>query len=438
MTVRTRFAPSPTGQVHIGNIRAAIYNWLYARHRGGHFILRIEDTDRERSTPEAVQAVLEAMAWLGLNTDEPPLYQSTQTAAHLAAAERLLSQGKAYKQDKGGAGQGECVIFRMPGTDMRFHDEIKGDLAKKAADLQDFVIVRSNGTPVFHLANVVDDIAMGITHVIRGDDHVENTFRHVALFEALGAPPPKYAHLPMIVNAQGKPYSKRDGAAYVGDFRAKGYLPAALFNYLTLLGWSPGDDREVLSREELVHLFSLDRVQSSPAQMDPIKLQWMNGEYMRALPRAEREAACRAVLQERGLWNDALPADYLGRVLDVLQERVKLSTDIAEAVYFFTEEYPVDDAAVRKRLLKPGALAALAAVRPAYAALSEFSAASTEAALRHLAAAQGTAFGEWVHPLRVAVSGTAVGPSLFHLLEVLGPARTLQRIDKTLKKHGTP
>ena len=322
----------------------------------------------------------------------------------------------------------------MPGTDLSFHDEIKGDLVKQAADLPDFVIVRSDSTPVFHLANVVDDIAMQVTHVIRGDDHVANTFRHIALFRALGAPVPKYAHLPMIVNAQGKPYSKRDGAAYVGDFRAQGYLPAALLNYLALLGWSPGDDREVLSRAELIRLFTLARVQSSPAQMDPVKLQWMNGEYMRALPPAARAAGCRDVLQARGLWNDALPAEYLGRVLDVLQERVKLFTDIATAAYFFTEDYPYDEAVVQKRLRAPGALERLAAARSAYAALTDFSARSTEQALRDLAAARGASFGDWVHPVRVAVSGTAIGPSLFHLLEVLGRHRVLQRLDKTLAR----
>ncbi len=185
MTIRTRFAPSPTGNVHIGNIRAAIYNWLYARHTGGQFLLRIEDTDRERSTPQAVQTVLDSMDWLGLTHDEPPLYQSTRLQDHLAAAEKLLAAGHAYKEDKGGTGKGECIVFKMPGTDIAFHDEIKGDLKKAAKDLPDFVIVRSNGTPVFHLANVADDIHMGITHVIRGDDHVENTFRHMALFQAL-------------------------------------------------------------------------------------------------------------------------------------------------------------------------------------------------------------------------------------------------------------
>jgi glutamyl-tRNA synthetase len=432
--VRTRFAPSPTGQVHIGNIRAAIYNWLFARHEGGQFLLRIEDTDRERSTPAAVQAVLGAMEWLGLDFDETPVYQSTQTAAHLAAAEQLLKAGHAYKEDKGGTGKGECVIFRMPGTDMAFHDEIKGDLVKKAADMKDFVIVRSDGTPVFHLANVVDDIHMNITHIIRGDDHVENTYRHVALFRALGAPPPKYAHLPMIVNAQGKPYSKRDGAAYVGDFRDKGYLPEALFNFLALLGWSPGGDRELMSSAEMAKLFTFDRVQSSAAQFDLVKLLWMNGEYMRALPREQREAACRAVLQARGLWNEALPADHLGRVLDVLAERIKLFTDIAEAGYFFTEEFPFDEKSVQKRLKKEGALEALAAVRATYAGLADFTAAGTEAALRGLCTARNCGMGDLVHPVRVAVSGTAVGPSLFHLLEVLGQERTLARMDRALER----
>ncbi|TAN37299.1 MAG: glutamate--tRNA ligase [Verrucomicrobia bacterium] len=436
MTVRTRFAPSPTGQVHIGNIRAAIYNWLFARHAGGQFLLRIEDTDRERSTPAAVQAVLDAMAWLGLNYDEAPVYQSTQTAAHLAAAEQLLKTGHAYKEDKGGTGKGECVIFRMPGTDMSFRDEIKGDLVKKAADMKDFVIVRSDGTPVFHLANVVDDLHMNITHIIRGDDHVENTYRHVALFRALGATPPKYAHLPMIVNAQGKPYSKRDGAAYVGDFRAKGYLGEALFNYLALLGWSPGGDRELMSRDEMARLFTFDRVQSSAAQFDLVKLLWMNGEYMRALPREQREAACRAVLQERGLWNDALPAGYLGRVLDAMAERIKLFTDIADAGYFFTEDFAFDEKSVQKRLLKPGALELLAATRTVYAGMADFSAAATEAALRELATARGLGMGDLVHPVRVAISGTAVGPSLFHMLEVFGKDRVLRRMDKTLEKFG--
>ena len=264
MSVRVRFAPSPTGNVHIGNIRAAVFNWLFARHEGGKFLLRVEDTDLERSTPEAIKTLLECMEWLKLDYDEPAVYQSANTVRHLAVASELEAKGFAYRDNKGG--EGECLVFRMPkeGT-LRFHDLVKGDLKKKAEDTQDFVIVRSDGTPVFHLANVVDDADMGITHVIRGDDHVENTFKHIEMFKAMDVVPPAYAHLPMIVNNQGKPYSKRDGAAFVGEFREQGFLPDALFNFLVLLGWAPGDDREIMTREELIEAFSLDHCKSSPA-----------------------------------------------------------------------------------------------------------------------------------------------------------------------------
>lgn len=432
-SVRTRFAPSPTGHVHIGNIRAAIYNWLFARHEGGKFLLRIEDTDRERSTPEAVRTLLDAMTWLGLGWDEEPVYQSTTTAKHLEAAEQLLKAGHAYKEDKGGTGKGEAIVFRMPGRDMSFHDEIKGDLRKAAADMKDFVIVRSNGTPVFHLANVVDDIHMNVTHIIRGDDHVENTYRHVALFEALGASAPKYAHLPMIVNQQGKPYSKRDGDAYVGDFESKGYLPEALFNYLVLLGWSPGDDREVLPRDEIAKLFTLDRVQSSPAKMDLQKLLWMNGEYMARLPIEVREAGWKAELAKAGVWRDDIPADYFRKIIGLMQDRVKLYPNVVEmTAYFFNEEYPFDQKSVDKRLKKEGALDGLRALRQKFAGLDAFTAETTDKALHELAAERSLSAGELVHPVRVAVSGTAMGPSLFHMLDVMGKDRVLRRIDRAL------
>ncbi|HMO51018.1 MAG TPA: glutamate--tRNA ligase family protein [Kiritimatiellia bacterium] len=424
MKVRCRFAPSPTGHVHIGNMRAAIYNWLYARHHGGAFLLRVEDTDRERSTPEAVQTVLDAMTWLGLDVDEPALYQSTRREAHLAAAERLLQSGHAYKLDKGGTGKGEAVLFRMPGRDMSFHDEIKGELHKGAADLPDFVIVRSDGNPVFHLANVVDDLAMDITHVIRGDDHVENTYRHVALFEALDARPPTYAHLPMIVNAQGKPYSKRDGAAFVGEFQEQGYLAEALFNYLVLLGWSPGDDREVMPRTEIVERFSLDRVQAKPAQFDMKKFLWMNNEYIQRAPEAEWTARFRAAFPE------ATDDAYLEHVIALMKPRVKVWADIAGAAYFFRETFPIDHDALRKRLEPAGTRERVAALRDRFAALASFDAAALEAELRALAEAAGLKPADLIHPVRLAVSGQAGGPSLFHLLEVLGRDVVLRRLDR--------
>ncbi|MFO1489542.1 MAG: glutamate--tRNA ligase family protein [Kiritimatiellia bacterium] len=377
MTVRTRFAPSPTGNVHIGNVRVAIYNWLFARHHQGRFLLRLEDTDRERSTPEAVQTVFEAMRWLGLDHDGEPVYQSRTLDRHLAAAEMLLSKGLAYREDIGNTGKGECVVFRMPGRDIRFTDRVKGVLTKKAGDMKDLVIVRSNGTPVFHLANVVDDIDMGVTHVIRGDDHVENTFRHVPLFEALGAEAPVYAHLPMIVNAQGKPYSKRDGDAYVGDYRDHGYLPETLFNYLALLGWSPGDGREVMSRTEMIEAFDFHGVQSSPAQLDARKLEWMNQQHLLRIPTPDYRAQALAHLKASGVDLSAQPAGYAEAVTDLLRERVKFLRELpAASACFFRDDYPVEARAAAKTLGREGAREQLAALHQAPLSLPDFSPAS--------------------------------------------------------------
>lgn len=431
MSVRVRFAPSPTGHVHIGNIRAAIFNWLFARHENGRFLLRIEDTDKERSTPEAVKAILDAMEWLGLTFDEPAMYQSTQHAAHQAAAEQLLRTGHAYREDKGGTGQGECIVFKMPGTDMAFRDEIKGDLRKAAADMKDFVIVRSDGSPVFHLANVVDDITQGITHIIRGDDHVENTYRHVALFQALGAPVPRYAHLPMIVNAQGKPYSKRDGAAFVGEFRENGYSAEALFNYLTLLGWSPGDDREKLTREETIACFTLDRVKSGPAQMDLRKLQHLNSLYLAELPPAEFAARIRAFHGSRLDWLAGADEALFLQVCGLLQSRTTLLAQAADWKYFFVDRIDYDEKAVHKNLKKEGIRPALEQIRGALAAC-EFSVSGVQQAIRAVESALGLGEGKLNQPIRVAVTGVTIGAGLYETLHVLGRERTLARLDRTL------
>lgn len=430
---RVRFAPSPTGHVHIGNIRVAIFNELFARHHGGKFLLRVEDTDRERGTPEALQTLFNALEWLGIESDEPPVFQSANTGRHLELAEDLLSRGLAYREDKGGEGRGECVVFKMPREgEVGFEDPVRGPMRKRLADMSDMVIVRSNGTPVFHLANVVDDLDMGITHVIRGDDHIENTFRHILLLRALGAEPPVYAHLPMIVNHQGKPYSKRDGAAFVGEFREQGYLPEALFNFLALLGWSPGDDREVMSREEMVEAFSLDRVKPSPARFDLKKLLWMNGEYMRALPEKALERRFRAALESAGLWRDDIPPRLWRGLLEQLRPRVKLDADIpAACVYFLSEEYPFDPKAVRKRLKRDGAPELLEALRGRFSECAEFDAGTLEALLHAYCEEKGIPVSAAVHPVRVAVSGVAGGPGLFEMLELLGRDRTLARLERT-------
>ena len=433
--VRVRFAPSPTGKVHIGNIRAAIFNWLFARHEGGKFLLRVEDTDLERSTPEAIQTLLDCMEWLKLDYDEPVVYQTHNVEKHLAAAQKLLADGRAYKEDKGG--KGECIIFRMPKQGrLEYTDLVKGRMKKKAEDTQDFVIVRSDGSPVFHLANVVDDIEQGVTHVIRGDDHVENTFKHIELFKALGATPPQYGHLSMIVNAQGKPYSKRDGAAFVGEFRDQGYLPEALFNYLLLLGWNPGDEREVLTREEMIQLFDIEKVHVTAAKFDIKKLQWMNGEYIRRASKetylAKFEEQIRGAGYDFAVFNAMAPA-LQGLLLDQLQIRTKFWNDIpAMAAPFFTDDYPFDEKAVEKRLAKPGVKETLLDLADRFAKLEPFTTAAGEAMVKELS--QGQGMGPWVHPIRVAVSGRGEGIGLFEMCEILGRERVVARLRRAAEK----
>lgn len=425
--IRVRFAPSPTGKVHIGNIRAAIFNWLYARHVGGEFLLRVEDTDLERSTPEAIQTLLECMAWLGLDYDGEVMYQTSQREHHLAVAEELLSKGYAYKENKGG--QGECVIFRMPKEGViEYDDLVKGHMKKKAKDTQDFVIVRSDGSPVFHLANVLDDITQGVTHIIRGDDHVENTFKHIQLFKAIGAPIPQYAHLPMIVNNAGKPYSKRDGSAFVGEFRELGYLPETLFNYLALLGWAPGDDRELMTRAEMVEAFDFAKCKASPARFDMKKLTWMNGEYIARQPREAYEAEFTKRLAAAGLSAEPLNG-HRSELLDQIQPRTKTYADLpGNCRYFFEEAYPFDEKAVAKRLKPEGTAALLDEIAAALEALPAFSIEAMEACIRAMGEAKGTGMGPLVHPIRVAVSGKTEGPGLFEMLWLLGRERSLSRL----------
>ena len=435
--IRVRFAPSPTGKVHIGNIRAAIYNWLFARHTGGKFLLRVEDTDLERSTPEAIQVLFECMKWLGLDYDEEVFYQTKNVKRHLAVAEQLLASGHAYKVERTSRDgkTGVVTMFKMPkeGT-IEFDDIVKGHLAKKAEDIQDFAIVRSDGSPIFHLANVVDDIDQRVTHIIRGDDHVENTFKHICIFKALGAPVPKYGHLSMIVNQQGKPYSKRDGAAFVGEYREQGYLPEALFNYLLLLGWNPGDDREILTREEMIKLFELEKVHVTAAMFDPKKLAWMNGEYIKKIPAADFKAQVKAAVKN-GLASSAdatsvsHPEEWWDYLCAQIQIRTKFLNDIWKSVEcFFTDDYPVDPKAVEKRLKKPGVKETLLDLVTRFEAVEDWAAPALENVVKALS--QGNGMGPWVHPIRVAVSGRGEGIGLFEMLQLLGKENTLGRLKK--------
>ena len=444
--IRVRFAPSPTGKVHIGNIRAAIYNWLYARHVGGKFLLRVEDTDLERSTPEAIAVLFDCMKWLGLDWDEEVFYQTKNVKRHLEVVDRLLASGHAYKVEKTSreGKTGVVTMFRMPKEGViEFDDIVKGHMAKKAEDIQDFAIVRSDGSPIFHIANVVDDIDQRVTHIIRGDDHVENTFKHICIFRALGAEVPRYAHLSMIVNQQGKPYSKRDGAAFVGEFREQGYLPEALFNYLLLLGWNPGDDREVLPRDEMVKLFELEKVHVTAAMFDPKKLAWMNGEYVKKIPAAEFRDMLVGASSSEGSSSGALGEyavslrsdlrdssariawwDYLAGQVQV---RTKFLRDIPDAIRcFVSDDFPFDEKAVEKRLRKPGAKEILLDLAERFSKVEDWSAPALEAVVKGLS--QGGGMGPWVHPVRVAVSGRGEGIGLFEMLQLLGREKTLERL----------
>ncbi|MDD2348646.1 MAG: glutamate--tRNA ligase, partial [Kiritimatiellae bacterium] len=383
------------------------------------------------STQAAIDTLLDCMRWLGLDYDEPEVYQSQQIARHPSVAEDLVNRGLAYKDNKGGGG--ECVIFRMPKTGcLAYTDLVKGTIKKKAEDTQDFVIVRSDGTPVFHLSNVVDDIDMGITHVIRGDDHVENTFKHIELFKAMGAAVPQYAHLPMIVNNQGKPYSKRDGAAFVGEFREQGYLPEALFNFLLLLGWAPGDDREVLTRDEMIELFTLERCKSSAARFDLKKLIWMNGEYIRRQPREVYAAEFTARVEAAGL---SVEGRDLDGILDQMQVRTKFYSEIpGSCSYFFTEEYPFDEKGVAKRLKVDGVPELLDEVAQRYEALPSFDVQSTHEVLIAMGEERGVGLGALVHPVRVAVSGMTEGPGLFEMLVLIGRDSVCARLRRVAQR----
>lgn len=433
--IRVRFAPSPTGKVHIGNIRAAIYNWLYARHTGGKFLLRVEDTDLERSTPEAIQALLECMRWLGLDYDEDAFYQTKNKPRHMEAVEKLLASGHAYRCERTSRDgkTGEVIMFKMPTEGViEFDDIVKGRMSKKAEDIQDFAIVRSDGSPIFHIANVVDDIDQGVTHIIRGDDHVENTFKHICMFKALGAPVPKYGHLSMIVNQQGKPYSKRDGAAFVGEFRDQGYLPDALFNYLLLLGWNPGDDREVLTKSEMIELFDLAKVHVTAAKFDMKKLQWMNGEYIKRMPRDVFTSELVRRVNEAGMTiPEGYDTDYL---VDQLQIRTKFLNDIPAACRcFFSDEFEMDEKAVEKRLKKEGVKALLLDLVERFKNAGEWKAPALENLVKELS--QGNGMGPWVHPIRVAVSGRGEGIGLFEMLQLLGREKTLERLANAAEKY---
>jgi len=466
MTCRTRFAPSPTGYLHIGGARTALYCWLEARRRGGQFILRIEDTDRERSTQAAIDAILQAMEWLGLDYDEGPIYQTQRLDRYREVAEQMVASGHAYyayetreeleaareaamaaneKPRYNGAAREANLPYRDdPNRVIRFknpldggvvwEDKVKGRIEIANSELDDLVIFRSDGYATYNFAVVVDDIDMGITDVVRGDDHVNNTPRQINIYQALGKPVPHFAHLPMILDPEGAKLSKRTGAADVMQYRDMGYLPHALLNYLVRLGWSHGD-QEIFSIDEMKSLFDLKDVNAKASRLDPAKLGWLNQQYLKA---DAPEAVARHLewhLRDQGfdLARGPAPVD----IVIALRDRVQTLKEMAErAAVWFGPLVEYDEAAVAKHL-KAAARAPLADARARLAALAEWSADSVGVALHDTAAALEIGMGKVAQPLRVAITGTQVSPDISHTIYLAGQAEALARIDAALAKVPT-
>jgi glutamyl-tRNA synthetase len=410
MPVRVRIAPSPTGRLHIGNVRTALFNWLFARHEGGDFVLRIENTDISREVEEAVEQIQESLRWLGLDWDGPTQFTLDRLDRHRQAAEQLLQEGKAY-EDEG------AVRFRMPDDGVTAWDDlVLGRIEFRNADLDDHVILRSDGRPVYNFATPIDDADDAVTHVIRGDDHVSNTPRQIQTLAALGLPLPKYGHVPQVNGLDGKPLSKRHGAVSVEDFRAQGYIPEALVNHLALLGWSYDEKTDIMSPEELVERFTIDRVGASATTFDYQKLEWMNGVHLRALDGDEYADRLVAYLREQGYdWDEQL----VRRAAPLVQEKITTLGEFARYAGFLFHEVEPDGA------LDPEVLTA---AEQTLAALDPFNAGTIEPALRGMADRLGLKPRQAFQPIRVAVTGSNVSPGLFESLELLGRDRALERI----------
>jgi glutamyl-tRNA synthetase len=421
-----------------------LFNWLYARHTGGTLILRIEDTDVARNTQAAVNVILDGLRWLGLNWDEGPLtsdatgpskgdygpyFQSQRKENYRRRVEALLSRGLAYEAEG-------AIKFKMTRDPIMINDLVVGDVERKLTDREevdpDFVIVRSDGEPVFHLVNVIDDLEMNITHVIRGEDHLSNTAKHIALFRAFGVEPPKYAHIPLILNADGTKMSKRDQGALMTAYMDGGYLPEAVVNYLCLLSWSPKDNREKLPLSEVVERFDLPQILRANARFDHDKLLWLQGEYARELGCDRFYELCVHALAKAELDTNQFPVEYVKRALDTCKGKIKLFTELpAYAGFYFKEDLDYNAESAAKDFV-PENNPRVQQLRDAFARQEPFTAANLEAALKKVATELGVKAGVLVHPARLACTGNTSGPSLYHLLEVLGKERVLQRFDRAL------
>lgn len=476
MPPRVRFAPSPTGYLHVGGARTALFNWLYARRHGGTFVLRIEDTDMERSSTDMVTAIFNSMTWLGLDWDEGPrvggphgpYFQTERLDKYRAAAEKLVASGHAYRcfckpEDlkaeravaeaagtpwnydrrctrlaadeiarRVAAGAPHAIRFRVPSGTTTFDDLVHGAIAFDNANIEDFVIIRSDTYPTYHLSVVVDDVDMAITEVVRGDDHISNTPKQVLLYEAMGAPVPRFAHVPLILGPDKKRLSKRHGATSVGEYETQGYLPEAMVNFLALLGWSPGGDQELFTRQELIDRFALEGISGGNAVFNPEKLDWFNHQHIMRLPAGDVLRRIQPDLEALGWWSADFATDtagWMSRVIELLKPRAKKLADIAPQLRtFLSDDLLFDEAAVTKHLSDPAVPDHLRAWIGVLEAVPVFEAAALEAALRALAESRGIKPGVLIHATRVCVTGQGNSPGLFDVMELVGRERVLARL----------
>lgn len=465
--IRLRFAPSPTGYLHVGGARTALFNWLYAKKTGGTFILRVEDTDKGRSTDAHTQVILDGLTWLGIGWDEGPYFQGQYTARHRSDAERLLAEGQAYRcfctkeeldaqrkstvqggvdafrydrrcyrlskeevADRIARGLPSVIRFLMPKEEIAWDDAVHGRISFQGHDLDDLVILRSDGTPIYNLAVVSDDIDMRITHVLRGDDHISNTPKQIALYRALGHPPPVFAHVPMILGNDGKKLSKRHGATAVGDYQDQGILPLAMRNFLALLGWSPGGDREIMPESQMIELFSLDGIQKKPAVFDTAKLEWMNGQYLSALPASELDAPVRRELDRMGV---TVTSGELAPLIDSVKARSRTILDIAKQVAVRLDPSRSTLDAKAEQLIKKMGDGFVQSLRLAAEALEKLSNGNWQPepileAIKSSAESHQMKLGDAMQPIRVALTGSTVSEPVNELLSVVGRDVSLDRL----------
>ena len=478
--IRVRIAPSPTGYLHVGTARTALYNWLFARHNNGKFILRIEDTDVERSSEEMVQVILDGLKWLGLDWDEGPYFQSVRLQTYREYAEKLVAEGKAYfcyctpeelderrqkamaqgkswkydrrclnlsaeeRRQREAMGIKPAVRFLVPEGKTTFYDLVHNELTKDHQDIEDFVVLRSNGLPTYNFAVVVDDHTMGITHVIRGDDHIPNTPKQILVYEALGWDVPKFAHLPLILAEDKSKLSKRHGAVAITEYRDEGYLPEAFVNFLALLGWSPGGDREIITQEEMIELFTLERVNKRGAVFDTKKLAWMNSEYIKMLDLEDLFNRVLPFFVREGLITEEQARkkkDWIIKILELVRERAVVLKDFVDLTYyFFRDDFEYEEKGIKKHFSKEGVAGRLTALIEIMDGGVEPTAEGYEQAWRALAERLGIKAGLLIHPTRLALTGRTVGPSLFHLMELIPPEEIKNRLTRAreyvIRMHG--